>query len=157
MYTKVSFIFQPRTREDAYQIASWHYPPPYDFYDLEQDLEDLAEFLDQASWREPYYSVVNEEDELVGFFNFRQDGQTVEIGLGLRPDLTGKGLGLAFLNAGLNFGQEKFSVKMWSLRVATFNTRAIHLYTHAGFTPVSTFLQQTNGGEYEFLRMVRRV
>lgn len=151
----MKFIFQPRAQEDAHQIASWHYPPPYDFYDLDQDPEDLAEFLDQKTWQEPYYSIFNEANELVGFFTFKPEGHTVEIGLGLRPDLTGKGLGLAFVNAGLVFGQEHFSVEVWSLSVATFNTRAIRLYEHAGFTPLNTFLQQTNGGEYEFLRMVR--
>ena len=69
----------------------------------------------------------------------------------------GKGLGRAFINAGLAFGQEHFSVGVWSLSVATFNTRAIRLYEHVGFTPLTTFLQHTNGGEYEFLRMVRKV
>ena len=151
----MKFIFQPRTQEDAHQITSWHYPPPYDFYDLDQDPEDLAEFLDPRTWQEPHYSLFNEAGELVGFFNFRPDGQRVEIGLGLRPDLTGKGLGQAFINAGLAFGQEHFSVGMWSLSVATFNTRAIRLYKRVGFTPLNTFLQHTNGGVYEFLRMVR--
>ena len=151
----MKFIFQPRAQEDAHQIASWHYPPPYDFYDLDHDPEDLAEFLDPQTWQEPYYSVFNEESELIVFFTFQQNGQTVEIGLGLRPDLTGKGLGRAFINAGLAFGQEHFSVGVWSLSVATFNIRAIRLYEHVGFTPLTTFLQHTNGGEYEFLRMVR--
>lgn len=151
----MKFTFQTRTEEDAYQIASWHYPPPYDFYDMDQDPEDLAEFLDSRTWQKPNYSVFNEAGELVGFFNFRLDGQRVEIGLGLRPHLTGKGLGQAFINAGLAIGQEHFSVGMWSLSVATFNTRAIRLYEHGGFTALNTFLQHTNGGEDEFLRMVR--
>lgn len=89
------------------------------------------------------------------FFSFREQGQTVEVGLGLRPDLTGKGLGRAFLDAGMTFGEEHFSVGVWSLNVATFNARAIRLYEYVGFTPLHTFLQRTNGGEYEFLHMVR--
>jgi [ribosomal protein S18]-alanine N-acetyltransferase len=153
----VKFTFKKRAEEDAHQIASWHYPPPYDFYDMDQDPEDLAELLDPQTWQEPNYSVFNEENELVGFFDFKPDGQTVEVGLGLRPDLTGRGLGRAFITAGLTFGQELFSVEVWSLRVATFNTRAIRLYEHAGFTRLNTFLQHTNGGEYEFLRMVRPI
>jgi ribosomal-protein-alanine N-acetyltransferase len=112
--------------------------------------------LDPQSWQETYYSVFDEANELAGFFGFKPDGQTVEVGLGLRPDLTGKGLGRAFINAGLIFGQEHFSVGMWSLSVATFNTRAIRLYEQVGFIPVNTFMHNTNGGEYEFLRMVRQ-
>ena len=148
----MKFTFNKMNREDAHQIAAWHYEAPYDFYDSDQDPEDLAELLNPQSWQESYYSVFNEEKELVGLFVFKRDGQTVE---GLRPDLTGKGLGRAFLNAGLSFGQEHFPVGVWSLSVATFNTRAIRLYEHVGFTPLNTFMHHTNGGEFEFLRMVR--
>jgi ribosomal-protein-alanine N-acetyltransferase len=154
----VQFTFKPMTEEDAHQIAGWHYLTPYDFYDLDQDPEDLAELLDPQSWQAPKYTVFNEGNELVGFFSFRQDAQDdqmVEIGLGLRPDLTGKGFGFAFLTAGLTFGQEQFPAGKWSLRVATFNQRAIRVYERAGFIPLTTFLHHTNGGEYEFLRMIR--
>jgi ribosomal-protein-alanine N-acetyltransferase len=151
----MQFSFHNMKQEDAQQIASWHYATPYDFYDWDQDQEDLAELLDPRSWQESYYSVFNEENDLVGFFVFKPDGHTVEVGLGLRPDLTGKGLGRAFLTAGLTYGREHFSVREWSLSVATFNTRAIRLYEQVGFTRLTTFLHHTNGGEYEFLRMVR--
>jgi len=151
----VKFTFNKMKLEDAHQIASWHYEAPYDFYDWDRDPEDLAELFNPQSWEESYYSVFNEENELVGFFVFKRDNQTVEVGLGLRPDLTGNGLGRAFLNAGLTFGQHHFSVGVWSLNVATFNTRAIHLYEHVGFTPLNTFMHHTNGGEFEFLSMVR--
>ncbi len=151
----MEFTFKPMREEDAQQIAAWHYAAPYDFYDMEQDLEDLAELLAPQSWQEPHYAVFNEEHELIGFFSFHQAEQTREIGLGLRPDLTGKGLGRAFINAGLAFGQERYAVMMWSLSVATFNTRAIRLYEQVGFTALKTFMQRTNGGEYEFLRMTR--
>ena len=151
----MQFTFHKMKQEDAQQIASWHYAAPYDFYDADQDQEDLAELLDPRSWQESYYSVFNEENELVGLFVFKPDGQSVEVGLGLRPDLTGKGLGQAFLTAGLTFGQGHLSVREWSLSVATFNTRAIRVYERVGFTPLTTFMHRTNGGEYEFLRMVR--
>ena len=151
----MKFTFNKMKLEDAQQIAAWHYEPPYDFYDWDRDPEDLAELLNPQSWQETYYSVFNQENELVGLFGYKRDSQTVEVGLGLRPDLTGKGLGRSFLNAGLTFGQEHFSVEMWSLSVATFNTRAIHLYEHIGFTPLNTFMHHTNGGEFEFLYMIR--
>src|SRR5690242_16032389 len=146
------------TEEDAYQIASWHYPAPYVFYDWDQNPEDLAELLGPQSWQTPNYAVLNEVNELIGFFSFRpdpQDEQRVVIGLGLRPDVTGKGVGFAFLMAGLIFGQEQCPEGKCSLRVATFNQRAIRVYERAGFLPLSPFLHHTNSGEYEFLRMIR--
>ena len=151
----MEFVFKPKTEEDAHQIAAWHYAAPYDFYDMVQDPEDLAEWLDPQNWPESHYVAFNEENELAGFFSFHQAEQTIEIGLGLRPDLTGKGLGRAFIDAGLAFGRERFSAKTWSLSVATFNRRAIRLYEQVGFTPLNTFMQSTNGGAYEFLRMMR--
>ena len=105
----MQFVFRPMTEADAHQIASWHYPPPYDFYDFDQDPEDLAALLDPQHWQAPYYAVFRGENELIGFFSLHQDAQDnqiVEIGLGLRPDLTGRGLGLAFLQAGLAFAQQ---------------------------------------------------
>ncbi len=156
--TLVQFSFKPMREEQARQIAAWHYPAPYNFYDLDEDPEDLAEWLDPQSWREPHYAVFDAENNLVGFFSFRQDAQDeqmVEIGLGLRPDLTGKGLGFALLTAGLSFGQAQFPAGKWRLRVATFNQRAIRVYERAGFLPLTTFPQRTNGAVYEFLRMVR--
>ncbi len=70
---------------------------------MDQDAHDLAKLLDPRSWTETYYAVVNEPGELVGFFAFKRDGDVVDLGLGLRPDLTGRGIGLPFLLAALDF------------------------------------------------------
>jgi len=151
------FTFKPMNESDARAIVTWHYDPPYDFYDMDQDPDDLAEFLNPQSWQETNYSVSDEQGQLVGFFSFTlYDATTLEIGLGLRPDLTGKGLGISFLQVGLAFGRSKFTPACFVLRVATFNTRAIRTYERAGFKPLQTYMQHTNGGEYEFLRMIRQ-
>src|ERR1700730_16513065 len=143
------FTFRPMNEQDAHAIAAWHYEPPYDFYDMSQDPEDLAELLNPHSWAQSYYTVVGEQGELVGFFTFKRGtGDILEIGLGLRPDLTGQGLGSAFLEAGLSFAREKFTISRFSLSVATFNKRAIRTYERAGFKPLRTFMQQTNGSEF---------
>jgi len=161
--TSSGYVFRPMNEEDACEIAEWRYEAPYDFYDMVNDSEDLAELLDPER-RRGYYAVFS-DGELVGFFCYGPGGQlpgfdypddgSIDIGLGLRPDLTGKGLGLEFIRAGLEFGQRSFSPAGFRLFVATFNERAIRAYEHAGFRRVEIFTHHTNGADYPFLLMTR--
>ena len=57
----------------------------------------------------------------------------IDIGLGMKPALTGKGIGKEFFQAGIAFARKEFNAKMFRLSVATFNTRAITLYKNIGF------------------------
>lgn len=149
------FTFQPMNQKDAEMIVNWHYEDPYSFYDMKADPEDLEEFLDSTTWDDKQYVVYDENRELIGFISFTKEGETVEIGLGLRPDLTGTGIGHSFLEEGMAFAREKFSPQMFKLSVAAFNERAIKVYERVGFRGSKIFMQETNGGEYEFLEMVK--
>ena len=151
----MQFKFKLMDENYAHAIANWHYEGIYVFYDMDQDVEDLEELLDPQSWADQYYAVVNECNELIGFFNFEQENGVVTIGLGLKPDHTGKGLGQAFVEAGLEFA-EKYNPTMFRLKVATFNQRAIRIYERVGFKSDGVFINETNGGQHEFLRMVRK-
>ena len=100
---------------------------------------------------------MDESDELTGFFSFKPpEPRTIEVGLGLRPDLTGLGLGGAFLEAGLAFARHRFEPERFVLSVATFNQRAITVYKRVGFSATRVFIHSTNGGEWEFVEMERR-
>ena len=59
---------------------------------LRQDPEDLEELLNPQNWQDFYDSVLDEQGTLVGLFSFRNEEDTVEIGLGLRPDRTARAL-----------------------------------------------------------------
>lgn len=143
------------TRSWANAIVGWHYDEPYHFYDMDQDPEDLAGFLDPSSWGQVYFAVLDARESLIGFFAYEVNGDTAVIGLGLRLDLTGQGLGATFLAAGLSFGKQRFEPRHFKLAVATFNRRAIRLYEKAGFQPEKTTWENTNNGRYEFLWMVK--
>ena len=119
-------LFRQMDDADAREISGWRYEPPYDFYDPTADPADLAELLDPERRRDTYFSVVAEENRLVGFFQFEGKDETVDVGLGLRPDLTGRGLGAEFVLSGLAFARGRFSPE-----------------------------HETNGGEHEFLSMWR--
>jgi [ribosomal protein S18]-alanine N-acetyltransferase len=144
------------SQHEAEAISDWRYEPPYDFYDWPADEDDLAELLDPAQRRQSYFSAVDTTGELVGFFDFRLEDAVVNIGLGLRPDLTGRGLGRSFLEVGLTFAREQFAPTHFGLRVADFNVRAIKVYERAGFVTTRSFMHKTNGGLFSFVKMERR-
>lgn len=150
----MKYTFAVMTQEEAEEIAyNWQYGGEYSFYDIGADQEDLAEFLNGES-RGTNTFAVKENGTLIGFFSFcKINNQTVDIGLGMRPDITGNGFGLKFVNAGLDFSKEKYGCNYITLSVATFNERAIKVYKRAGFEAVGTFIQKTNGSYFEFLRM----
>ncbi|WP_044338812.1 GNAT family N-acetyltransferase [Rossellomorea aquimaris] len=146
--------FETMTQEQAEDIAfNWYYDGEYSFYDMEADQEDLDEFLDSDTRGDSVFAVLK-EDELIGFLSVDQVGpEMCDIGLGMRPDLTGKGKGLEFLNAGINFVRLTFSPVKITLSVAIFNQRAIKAYRKIGFKDIDTFMQDTNGSTYEFVKM----
>ena len=147
------FTIQPMSDESARAIAGWQYSAPYDFYNAVPDDPDLADLLDAGFRQGRYYEVVDEGNDLVGFFEFKRDHDPLEVGLGLRPDLTGQGLGLDFVRAGMAFAREHLGATDLCLAVAIFNQRAIAVYERAGFRPTETYMHHTNGADYEFLRM----
>ncbi|MCG8347536.1 MAG: GNAT family N-acetyltransferase [Chloroflexales bacterium] len=151
----MGFFFRPMQKQDALVVTGWRYEAPYSFYNADSDPDDLAELLNCAASDCVYYAVVDEAGKLVGFFCFDHNVDTVEIGLGLRPDLTGQGIGRSFVVAGLAFAQKQFAPALFRLAVATFNERAIQVYSALGFQRGRIFLQNTNGGEFEFVEMTR--
>jgi ribosomal-protein-alanine N-acetyltransferase len=103
-----------------------------------------------------YIAVEDEAVELIGYFCFKPaEPGTIVIGLGLRPDRTGCGLGGAFLQAGLDHARMHHRPKEFALAVATFNERTITVYERAGFDVVRTYMHHTNGGDWEFAEMRR--
>lgn len=115
MKKKMQFTFSLMNEEEARTVFAWHYDAPYAVYDMSNDdTASVAGFLDRRS---PYYAVRDEQGELVGYFGFGTAGMVggydepalyvedglLTIGCGMRPDLTGRGMGLAFVNAGLEF------------------------------------------------------
>jgi ribosomal-protein-alanine N-acetyltransferase len=151
-----SFHFKQLSQQDAEAIAQWRYPEPYSFYDWSADVDGIRELLDPTLRGGAYWAVKDNSDELVGHFSFKPKGdRTLEIGLGLRPDLTGRGLGGSFVAAGLDFAREQFEPEQFVLAVATFNERAIKVYERAGFALVRVYMHATGGAEWEFLEMSR--
>jgi ribosomal-protein-alanine N-acetyltransferase len=150
----MKMIFVPMNEEYANEIIDWHYDGIYSFYDMTADKEDLEEFKNPDNW-DSYFAVLNEEGELVGNYCYWFDNEILNIGFGIKPELTGKGLGQEFVLEGIKFLIDKldYKEKYIELQVAEFNKRAIKVYERIGFEFVEEFMQKTNGGEYKFIRM----
>lgn len=152
----MSHTFHPLTQEQAEVIAfKWRYEGDYAFYNMNADEEDLALFLDADERGDTTFAIL-EANELIGFVTMQfESAETVSIGLGIRPDLTGSGNGHQFLTSILTWIEATYGTRTVHLAVATFNKRAIRLYESLCFIPQDTFMQETNGGVYPFLTMTR--
>ena len=119
---------QKMTKSQAKEILNWRYPPPYDLYNQEETTESLAELMDQS-----HRAIVDQANHLIGFYCTGQPAQVpkghefnvyekayLDIGLGMKPELTGKKLGREFLAFILN----ELKADNTRLSVATFNHRA---------------------------------
>ena len=89
------------------EVATWHYDPPYDFYDLASDPDDKTAMHDPTRVAH-YRAVLADGDErLDAFWYFDWPDGAVEVGIGLRPDLTGRGQGELFLSGQLAYAAEE--------------------------------------------------
>lgn len=143
------------TRKYAVEILNWRYPAPYDMYNSEESEAEIQEFLTGG-----YRAIVNRDGFLVGSYCSKEaaqvpkghefgvyEGDYLDIGLGMNPELTGQGFGKVFFA----FILKQFKKNSLRLTVATFNHRAIRLYQGFGFTEVAKFMN----GDVEFMVMIQ--
>ncbi|GAA5124035.1 GNAT family N-acetyltransferase [Alloalcanivorax gelatiniphagus] len=144
----------PLTRAHAEDIATWRYEPPYDVYDMHG--ADPDELLAP----EAGFHAVLAGDTLVGFRSFGPDGQVpgwdyddsaLDTGGGLRPSLTGHGLGRSAIACGLEFGRARFAPPAFRVTVAAFNERALRTVESLGFERVGTFDARRDGRPFVVL------
>ena len=141
----MKLAIQPETAQSFRERANWRYGAPYDFYD--GDIEPVLN-------PERFYEALDEDGSLVGFYYYEEKGDALEIGLGLRPELTGRGLGLEFLEAGIAYGRRLHRPARVILNVAAFNERAITVYERAGFRETGRHVRRfERWGEVEFVEM----
>jgi [ribosomal protein S18]-alanine N-acetyltransferase len=152
----MSYTFVPLRVRDALEAGRWRYQGRYAIYDFDRPALVLTALLQRLLFQQVFYSVLDERGTLLGLFTFTRTGDTLEVGLGMRPDLTGKGRGLEFLEAGLAFARRRYAPRHFALDVATFNERAQRVYMRAGFVPLRTFRRRTKAGWLEHIEMTRK-
>ncbi|WP_010093929.1 GNAT family N-acetyltransferase [Ornithinibacillus scapharcae] len=139
------WIAKRMTEKSAIKILGWKYDKPYDFYNQVLSGEAILELTSKN------YILIEKDGKIAGFYctgkdaqvpvghEYRAyDGDYLDLGLGMRPDLTGKGLGKAFMEFIIEEIRHEYAGNL-RLTVADFNIRAIRLYENLGFLKVQDF------------------
>ena len=142
---------RPMTQADAVAIAAWRYPVEYAFYDADGDPADLDELLHRRG--DQRFAALTPGGKLIGHYQLKPAGDSVELGLGLRPDLTGQGLGGDFVARGIELVRSRHGAVRITLAVAAFNERAIRVYERTGFVETGRGPRETGGATWEFVTM----
>jgi len=132
----------------ARAVLEWRYEPPYDVYN--PDPNHSASYL--ADLLNPHYAYhamwSGQPPVLVAFCCFGPDAQVpggdysapaLDLGLGVRPDLTGQGHGLDFVQAVCGYACAHFKPPALRATIAQFNRRAQRVWEKAGFQQAQRF------------------
>ena len=140
------FFFRLADEPSVWEAVSWRYDPPYDVYNLDADTEEAVQVLLDPNTA--CHTISDDCGDLVGFCTFGSDaqvpggdyvGEGLDIGLGIRPDLTGRGNGSVYVSAVLDFAMDRFEPTIVRVTVAEFNQRAKRVWEKAGFRETQRF------------------
>lgn len=146
---RVGWQLVPMGEREARAIAGWQYPAPFDFYNLSADPEVITELTDGSYW-----AAVDGRGQVAAFFctgdaalvpdglgagAYGTSHPVVDIGVGLRPDLTSHRLGGPFMMDVMDRLAGNPCVSHVRLTVATMNERAVRLYQRLGFVATGVF------------------
>jgi RimJ/RimL family protein N-acetyltransferase len=143
----------PLESDHAVQLCDWVYQPPYERFnwpDWDRMQKDGIEFGDPVLRTQQYGAVLDERQALIGYVQFFPLGNVTRLGLGLRPDLCGKGLGPSIVRAMAEEALKRMPGNEIDLEVLIWNERAIRAYEKAGFRITDTYLLPSlSGGDPE--------
>lgn len=148
--------YHPIEEMEKALICAWTYPGEYAVYNLPpyEEMKDRGIGFCNPE-REKNFCTYFENNDLVGFTNLLEKSNEVFLGVGVRPDCCGHGLGQKIIRLAAARAAELYPGKMLYLEVRTWNHRAIRCYEKAGFVRQGApFEQKTPSGEGLFYRMI---
>lgn len=115
-------------------LCSWNYPQPYDTYNFmsyEEAVQSNAAILNKKNWDN--YLCFWENNVLTAYIKFYIYSKKLMIGIGLSPEMCGKGLGGFYLKKGIDEANKRYPDKALWVQVRSWNQRAISCYESCGF------------------------
>jgi ribosomal-protein-alanine N-acetyltransferase len=155
--TELFWRITPMTEEHGRIICTWKYPSPYDVYNSpswEHMIQEEQDYADAQIRAEQFGAVVDAKGQLSGFVQYFPIVGVTRLGLGLRPDLCGGGLGTAFVQFLVAEAKKRAPHHEIDLEVPTWNERAQRSYLKAGFELTDTYERMTPHGMATFHCMV---
>ncbi|MHA6481438.1 GNAT family N-acetyltransferase [Paenibacillus sp. strain BS8-2] len=143
----------PLELDHAAQLCDWTYSAPYERFnwpDWDAMQKDEIEFGDPVLRIQQYGAILDERHDLIGYVQFFPLGNVTRLGLGLRPDLCGMGLGASIVRMLAEEALRRMPGNEIDLEVLIWNERAIRAYEKAGFRITDTYLLPSlTGGDPE--------
>jgi RimJ/RimL family protein N-acetyltransferase len=134
------------TGEDIRLFSEWTYEAPYDAYNITESPDEAVEYFLRPDVR--CHALV-ETGKLVGFVTFGSDAhvpggdytrEALDIGLGIDPELTGKGNGNRYIDAAVAFADAMLKAQRMRVTIAASNVRAQRAWKSVGFVQTGDFL-----------------
>ena len=142
--------------EYARQITEWNYEVEYSDYNLPsyEECKNKKYGITRED-RKDNYIVYTINDEVVFYSNMKEmDNNKLYIGVGLKPEYCGKGLGNFFLNDSIIEMKKRYPERTLFLEVRSWNKRAIKSYEKLGFKITNTVISKDRlGNDTEFIEM----
>ena len=152
---KMNISFVALEEHHASEVIGWRYEEPYDIYDYRnRNANEIISYLSDPL--NGFFAVLNQEI-FIGFRSFGEDGRVfggdydnnyLDTGGGLRPDLTGQGLGSHILQKGIEFGRQEYAKTAFRTTVAKFNIRAQKVCKNVGFCINHEFDRPSDGERF---------
>jgi ribosomal-protein-alanine N-acetyltransferase len=148
---------RPLQRGDAEAVASWAYQGPWSVYDPRPGDTPI-------SGPAGYDAVVDADGSLVGFIcvgqearvpGLAEDGEVLDIGVGMHPDLVGQGRGRAFGTVLLEHLHQVYGERPLRAVVQSWNERSLRLARGLGFCEAGTHRCVQDGREVSYTVLAR--
>jgi len=145
--------------EHARDLLTWRYPPPYDIYNEAdvsiQERENIVHFICDPI--NGYSAMLDAAGQFIGACSHGFDAQVeggnyreeaLDVGLGLKPDHTGRGYGTEIVRQILLYNHQKLQPKRFRATIAAFNRRSQRVFEKNGFQRTQTFQRSSDGLEF---------
>lgn len=133
----MTYRLEPLTAEQGEAMAQWRYPGPWAVYDVTGPIDPAGGF----------WAVLDEEGQVAGYACFGLEARVpglderpgvLDVGVGMRPELTGQGRGAAFAAAVLEHGRSVSGAGRLRAVVQEWNERSRRLLGRLGFEETGT-------------------